>query len=222
MTHRYVLGCLSVISLLTGCNRVTTVGLDCIDAGCKPISCTTATQQLPETCDRTTRTCNGMSIADEAACTTCGNSNIKLRVKSTPIAACACAHCAAQLRACFESADYEQDAGDPQRDTSCLAIVQCGWASHCRGSECYCGVGVDRETCLQDAIAGHPRGACADVITSTSGCAGADNIGNCVLGQQFKSGTLLYRATAVAQCVTGDPLVRSADITPQCADQYDQ
>jgi hypothetical protein len=218
MNPRISLSLVSCWLLASGCTSVTKVGSDCPDAGCKvpDASCSQAQQQLPPTCDPDTRICNGATIpADELACYACGGSNTKLGVKNTPIAACACAYCAAQLVACFQSGTRE-DGGDTERDTRCQAIVQCGWANHCSGGECFCGAGVDRVTCLQEANAGHLRGPCASVIAAASGCDQADNVADCVLSQQFTKGSLLDRATAVAQCVTGDPLLPSSTIEPKC------
>jgi hypothetical protein len=216
------LGLLSCWLLAGGCNHLTKIGSDCTTENCvEPPSCSQAQQQLPETCEPETRVCNGATIpADELACDACKASNTKLNIPNTPFVACACAHCAAQLAACFQSADLE-DGGDPDRDTLCQAIVQCGWAKGCIGSECYCGAGVDRVTCLQDAQAGHPRGPCAGTIAVGSGCDKTDNVADCVLKQQFTPGSLLARTTAVAQCLTGDPLVPDKKLEPQCrADVY--
>jgi hypothetical protein len=203
--------------LVSACNSVTSIGSDCPPAGCpQSVECGAARQQLPTSCDRTAQSCSGLPIDDDvAACTACGLNNMRVRVENTAIAQCACQHCAVQLAACFGSSELD-DAGDTSESTKCQVMVQCGWAAHCSGSECYCGVGVDRVACLQAAAAGHPAGPCANVIAAASGCADAENVGDCVLSQQLRPGTLLYRATELAQCVTGDPLLPNADITAQC------
>jgi hypothetical protein len=207
--------------LLSACNTLTNIGSDCPPAGCaEALTCGAAKQQLPTTCDANAQSCNGVPTDDVAACTACGLNNTRVRVKNTPIAACACQHCAMQLAACFGSGEPD-DGGDASEYRFCQAIVQCGWAKHCSGGECYCGVGVDRVTCLQDAEAGHPMGPCADVIAAASNCAGKDNVADCVLSQQLTQGTVLYRATDLAQCVTGDPLLENPAIMAQCPpDEY--
>jgi hypothetical protein len=206
--------------LVSACNTRTNIGSDCPKAGCaESIKCSAAKQQLPANCDANAQSCNGVPLTDDdtAACAACGLNNTRVGVKNTPIAACACQHCAVQLAACFGSGELD-DGGDALEYIHCQAIVQCGWAAHCSGGECYCGVGVDRVTCLQDAAAGHPAGPCADVIAVASGCADKDmdKVADCVLSQQLMRGTLLNRATDLAQCVTGDPLLASPGITAQC------
>ena len=153
--------------------------------------------------------CNGTPIAsdDEFACVECTVRNKDLHVDPSPLASCACAHCAVQVAGCFVSALYEPD-GDSRRDAACRKIVECGWASRCAGSDCYCGDGVGGETCLTMANAGNAKGPCAGLIERVSGCAGASLPGNCVLLQQQTPNSVLARATAVALCVTGDPLFK--------------
>jgi hypothetical protein len=203
--------------LVSACNTLTNIGSDCPKGGCASLKCDAARQQLPPSCDANAQSCSGVTITDDvAACTACALNNIRVGVKNTPIAACACQHCAVQLAACFGSGELD-DGGDADEYSLCQAIVQCGWAAHCSGGECYCGVGVDRVTCLQDAAAGHPGGPCANVISTASGCADKENVADCVLSQQLRQGTLLNRATDLAQCVTGDPLLATnPNITPQC------
>jgi hypothetical protein len=202
---------------VSACTTVTHIGSDCPPAGCvERIQCNAAKQQLPASCEANAQSCNGVPTTDDvAACTACGLNNERVHVKNTPLAACACQHCAAQLAGCFGSGELD-DGGDTTDYSQCQAIVQCGWAKHCSGGECYCGVGVDRVTCLQDAEAGHPAGPCANVISAASECADKDNVADCVLSEQLTKGTLLYRATELAQCVTGDPLLENPAIKAQC------
>ncbi len=206
---------------LVACEQKTQVGSNCPEAGCpKPVSCNQASQQLPEGCtadDAGTRICNGAMFGDDrSACEKCKATDVLLQVDPTPIATCACAHCAAQVAACFDSASTEPD-GDVDRDSACRAIVECGWAFQCAGSDCYCGEGVGRQTCLEEANTHLPKGACADLITRLSHCGTSDKPGYCVLNQQQTAGSLLARATAVAVCVTGDPLLpEHPDRPPMC------
>jgi hypothetical protein len=222
--HLSLLGALGWIALTTGgCNTRTEVGSECAGGKCTPpIMCSAAKQELPVDCRNTKRKCSGGVVIapDEQACTECGLTNERLGVKNTPIAACACAHCAAQIAACFDSAKTEPDGG--ARDTLCQAIVECGWANHCAGGECYCGAGVDRVTCLQDANSGRARGPCAKTIENAvrmvDGCSPGAPLGDCVLGNQLDATgeSILSRATAVGQCVTGDPLLPNGAIEAMC------
>ena len=225
MTARHrappLLLCLLLCGSGAACTVVTQIGGDCANLQCPArSSCAEAKQQLPTNCDEQTRTCNGVTIPDDKqACEECGMSNERIGVKNTAMAMCTCAHCAAQLVGCFESAERETD-GDLDRDTRCRLAVECGWANQCSGSECFCGKDVDRVTCLEQANSGHPMGPCADVIIQAAKCGGPGsegNVGNCVLAAQLQTDTALFRASAVAQCATGDPLLSSAEIEPQCS-----
>ena len=206
-----VLACALSVGTHAGCTVVTRVGGDCPDSGCaEAISCDMAEQHLPDDCDRDARSCHGVEIGpDTQACTDCIARNESLGIKNRAIVTCACAHCAAQLTACFESSRYEAD-GDVDRDNWCRIMVECGWASKCVGSDCYCGAGVDRVTCLREGNAGRAAGPCASLIAQAAGCTDSETEADCALGAQLTADTAVYRATAVAQCVTGDPLLAGA------------
>jgi hypothetical protein len=211
---------LSLIALggvLCACNVSTDVGATCTSGECATISalCEDSEQQLPEFgCSG--RNCNRVDLPpDPQACGECNQMLAQHKVGS-PIGPCACAHCATQLSACFASQDRELDGGDPQRDQACQAIVECGWASGCSGSDCYCGVGVDRNTCLQQGNEGHPAGPCAGVIEAAVTCDPGVPRGDCLFAEQLTVGSVLNRATEVAKCVTGDPILQGAVIKPMC------
>jgi hypothetical protein len=124
-------------------------------------------------------------------------------------------YCALQLTACFASAETEPD-GDRERDMLCRAIVECGWAAGCRGSECYCGEGVNRDTCLKNANEGRAQGKCAELIQQAAGCKRNEPPGSCVFARQFTPDGVLERATDLAKCVSGDPHLPSFTIEPMC------
>jgi hypothetical protein len=198
--------------MVAACTTVTQLGNDCEAGICMPLSsCDMASQQLPPSCDGM-RNCAGAEIPEDTlACDNCIATNDELHIVNRPIVKCACAHCAAQLVACFDSAAQETD-GDRTRDNFCRQIVECGWAAKCVGSDCFCGTGVDRVTCLTQAT-----GPCRRLILEASQCAGApDGEGYCALAAQADHSTAVGRASEVALCVTGDPLVTS-DIEPQCS-----
>lgn len=200
----------------SACIRKAVVGSTCEGEGCPAqLECNAAEQQLPESCDRDAGTCEHVEVQpDEEACDACYDMIDRLDVGS-PIAKCGCTYCAVQLTACFNSAETEEN-GDPERDQLCQAMVECGWAAGCAGSDCYCGEGVDRDTCLKNANEGHFVGACAAVIQSAASCAKGEMAGNCVLAHQLRANTAHARATEVAKCVSGDPLLQGLVIEPKC------
>jgi hypothetical protein len=104
-----------------------------------------------------------------------------------------------------------------ERDQLCKAMVECGWAAGCGGSDCYCGEGVNRDVCLKDANEGRPlKGPCAEVIQAAAKCPADKPRGACVLGEQLTPGSAHDRATEVAKCVSGDPLLQGTVIEPKC------
>ena len=178
--------------------------------------CSGAKEQFPESCSQQTRQCHGTTVKnDKAVCDSCYDMLDRLNIGS-PIAPCACTYCALQLSACFESAKREPDAGDSFRDQRCQAIVECGWAAGCAGSDCYCGTGVDRDTCLKNANAGHAGGPCAGVIEAAAMCDRDAQPGECVFRNQLMADSVTDRATDVAKCVTGDPVLQGPVIEPKC------
>lgn len=199
------------------CNSTTVVGSTCKGEGCPaPQDCSSAEQQFPEICDKDASTCRGVAVeSDEIVCDSCYDMIERLEIGS-PVAPCACTYCALQLSACFDSAETEAEGGDPTRDQLCRAVVECGWAVGCRGSDCYCGEGVDRDTCLKNANEGRSQGACASVIQAAAKCADHEPAGTCVFGRQLSTNSLLDRATDVAKCVSGDPLLQGFVIEPKC------
>lgn len=209
----------AIIACLIGsgaCVRKAVVGSTCAGGDCPPVpACDEAEQQLPESCDRDAGTCPNVVVErDDDACDACYAMIDRLDVGS-PVARCGCTYCAVQLTACFASAETEPD-GDPERDQLCQAMVECGWAAGCAGSDCYCGEGVDRDTCLKNANEGRFLGACAAVIQSAAQCPEDEPAGNCVLGRQLMPGSAHDRATEVAKCVSGDPLLQGFVIEPKC------
>lgn len=213
----YVRAAILVCSIWSSaCIRTAVVGSTCSGDGCPKVEeCNVAEQQLPESCDRDAGTCPNVVVErDDVACDGCYEMIDRLAVGS-PVARCGCTYCAVQLTACFASADTEED-GDPERDQLCQAMVECGWAAGCAGSDCYCGEGVDRDTCLKNANEGRFLGACAAVIQNAANCPEDEPAGNCVLGRQLMPGTAHDRATDVAKCVSGDPLLQGPVIEAKC------
>ena len=152
-------------------------------------------------------------VDDEATCEDCYGMLDRLDVDS-PLGPCACSYCALQLTACFASAATEIN-GDEARDQHCRAIVECGWSVGCTGSDCYCGVGVDRDTGLKNANEGRALGPCAYEIEAGSDCQQDDLRGVCVLSDQIRRGTVLHRAAVAASCIDGDPLSQG-NVVPKC------
>lgn len=201
---------------LAGCSVTTVLGSDCPNGICKqPPSCAEAEQHLSATCDAETRTCEGVVIAaDEEACMQCTATNERLHIANRAIVQCACAHCAAQLAACLDSATPD-DKTSVDRDNWCRLIVECGWGNKCAGSDCYCGIGVDRVECQRAGNAGQASGPCASLIAQAAGCLNDPDQYECVLHNRLAVGSALYRATDVGLCVTGDPLLKGPE--PACS-----
>jgi hypothetical protein len=199
-----------------GCAPTTVVGSTCAEDSCPELpSCSESVQQFPERCDKDAGICHDVTVAtDEVVCESCYDMVERLKVGS-PLAPCACTYCGLQLTACFASAQTEPN-GDPRRDQLCQAIVECGWAAGCAGSDCYCGTDVDRDTCLKDANDGRSRGPCAGVIQAAAMCEPSELPGTCVFSRQLTPNSLLDRATDVAKCVSGDPLLQGPVIEPKC------
>ena len=203
--------------LCTGCVRTIVVGSECDSEGCPAtLECSASEQQLPEDCEADAGVCHDVPIErDDVACDACYAMLDRHNVGSS-LGPCACTYCAVQITACFASAETDPNGGDPERDQLCQAMVECGWAAGCRGSDCYCGEGVDRDTCLKNANEGRFLGACANVIQAAARCPPGEPAGSCVLGQQLMRGTAHDRATEVAKCVSGDPLLQGFVIEPKC------
>lgn len=202
----------------SACTRTTVVASTCEGEGClEEPECSAAEQQLPENCtDRDAGLCFGERVEsdDEVACEACYEMISRHNVGAA-VARCGCTYCAVQLTACFASAETEAN-GDSMRDRLCQAMVECGWAAGCAGSDCYCGEGIDRDTCLKNANEGRFLGACADVIQAAASCPEDEPAGSCVLGRQLMFGSAHDRATEVSKCVSGDPLVQGTLIEPKC------
>jgi hypothetical protein len=209
---------LAGLFLSSACVRKTLVASTCTEKACADVpECSAAEQQLPETCDDDAGSCFDIEVqSDELACEACYDIIDRKNVES-PVAKCGCTYCALQLTACFASAETEAGGGDAERDRLCQAMVECGWALGCAGSDCYCGKGVSRDTCLRDANEGRPlEGACAGVIQSAAKCPEGSAAGACTLGRQLMFDSAHYRATEVAKCVSGDPLLQGLVIEPKC------
>jgi hypothetical protein len=202
--------------IASACGPTTVVASTCASGDCKDLSsCSASEQQYPESCDRDAGICHDVPVAsDEVVCTDCYAMLEQLNIGS-PVAPCGCTYCGLQLTGCFASADTEED-GDAERDTLCQAIVECGWANGCAGSDCYCGAGVDRDTCLKNANEGRSMGPCAGVIQAAAKCKRNEPPGSCVFGRQLTPNSVLDRATDVAKCVSGDPLLQGRAIEPKC------
>lgn len=203
-------------ALLTACGQTTVVASACASGECEELpNCSAAEQQYPERCDRDAGLCHDVPVASDAViCDGCYEMLDRLNIGS-PIAPCACTYCGLQLTACFASADSEED-GDTHRDTLCQAIVECAWANGCAGSDCYCGAGVERDTCLKNANEGRSEGPCAQVIQAAAECKRNEPPGSCVFGRQLTPDNVLDRATDVAKCVSGDPTLQGREIVPKC------
>jgi len=207
---------LAGLLLLGACTRTAVVGSTCEGAGCgEAPECSAAEQQLPESCDTDAGLCHGLPVErDEVACDECYEMLERHNVGSS-VARCGCTYCAVQLTACFASAETEAD-GDAKRDQLCQAMVECGWAAGCAGSACYCGEGVDRDTCLKNAREGRTPGLCAEVIKAAAECPPDEPPGNCLLARQLTPGSAHDRATEVSRCVSGDPILQGPVIEAKC------
>jgi hypothetical protein len=207
---------LIVAVLACACAVPTSLGNACPGGVCPDTaSCQGSSQQYPDNCSRKGRTCHRAPVpADEAACQSCMGTLSRLNI-GADVGPCACTYCAVQLRSCFESAEFEPE-GDARRDADCRKIVECGWANDCAGSDCYCGHGVDRDTCLRQGNAGEAAGPCAALIEALVECDPDTPKGTCIFANQQTGGSVLQRGTDVALCVTGDPLLPTELIQPKC------
>ena len=110
---------------------------------------------------------------------------------------CSCAYCATELDACYNLADSAEA-------EKCRNVVDCGRAAGCKGTECYCGVGVS----VADCLANGPTGECVDEIAIAADCQDiTDLVDQAVCVQQARDadGSTLNLASAVGACSTGDP-----------------
>jgi hypothetical protein len=207
---------LALLALACSCDVATSIGNACPGGVCRePPDCSGADQQFPDGCDGKGRTCHLADVPDdEAVCGSCMSVLDELNIGAA-VGPCACTYCAVQLRSCFESAIYEPT-GDAQRDADCLKVIECGWANDCAGSECYCGAGVERDTCLREANEGNAQGPCAELIEAVVECDPEKPIGSCIFANQQTGGTVLNRAADVSLCVRGDPHQLMEIIEPKC------
>ncbi|HMI91282.1 MAG TPA: hypothetical protein VK509_07960 [Polyangiales bacterium] len=202
--------------LACGCEVPTSIGNACPGGVCADTdNCGIASQQFPDNCNRKARTCHQAEVPpDVTACDSCMGTLARLNI-GADVGPCACTYCAVQLRGCFESAEYELH-GDSRRDADCRKIVECGWANDCASSDCYCGHGVDRDTCLREANAGNAAGPCAALIEALVECEPDVPLGTCIFANQQTGDSVLQRATEVGLCVTGDPLLPTELIEAKC------
>lgn len=202
------------LSLLasSSCDETTVIGSTCEGQACPELpDCVASVQQYPYSCDKASRMCLGVEVSpDNILCESCYNMLDRLNVDS-PLGPCACTYCGVQLTACFASAETEED-GDPDRDDVCQAIVQCAWFHGCVGSDCYCGAGVGREECLKNDAEGRPQGPCASLIRDAFVCEPNEARASCLLRNQVRSEMVIWRASEVAKCVSGDPLLQGEQI----------
>jgi hypothetical protein len=200
----------------SACDRRAVLASTCNGGTCPKLpGCDAAQQQFPETCDQDAGLCHGVLVeSDEVICDRCYDLLDRRNIGS-PLGPCACTYCGLQLTACFASAETELD-GDPTRDRHCQAIVECAWSVGCAGSDCYCGVGVDRDTCLKNANEGKAGGPCAPLIEAAVECESDAFPGACVLSFQVRRDTVLHRVSELAECVSGDPLMQASIIEPKC------
>jgi hypothetical protein len=134
---------------------------------------------------------------DPTMCSTCLDRAEELGQTVNALVTCTCSNCATQLQTCVEGADQAEN-------DKCYAVVQCGQTNGCRGTECYCGVGVT----VADCLANGPTGPCANEIAVAAGCDGETDLVQqavCVNEARADANSTLGKASAVGSCSTGDP-----------------
>jgi hypothetical protein len=136
--------------------------------------------------------------ADTASCTTCLDQAESFgQDRTDSLVVCSCASCADQLDACYNMADATDAA-------NCRAVVECGQAAGCKGTECYCGVGV----AIADCVSTGGTGDCKEEIAVAAGCeneATPTDEAACVAAARAEAGSAVALASAVGECTTGDP-----------------
>lgn len=135
--------------------------------------------------------------ADPTACGTCLDTAQSLGQTLDALVTCTCQYCYNELQACYQGPDDAENA-------KCRAVVECGQTNGCKGTECYCGVGVDINTCLMNG----PMGPCRNEIVTAAGCEGSADAASeavCVQMARSTAGSTLANASAVGACSTGDP-----------------
>lgn len=191
------------------------VGSTCVDGLCGELpSCSSSIQQYPDLCqkDAGAGTCYGATLPeDDVICDGCFDLLDRLNIEA-PLGRCACTYCGVQMMACIASTETGEPTADSDRDEQCQQIVECAWANGCVGSDCYCGKGVSRDTCLKNANEGKLLGPCATMIQNAANCGPTDLPGNCVGAEQIRWNSVIARATEVARCVSGDPILQADPI----------
>lgn len=97
---------------------------------------------------------------------------------------CACENCTQLTNACYVS-------GDPDRDTRCAMLAECGNRKGCYDEECYCG---DSFLCLA------PDGLCKAETELSAGSTDLVAIRTCYDDPDCAS----YRARALGECLVRD------------------
>jgi hypothetical protein len=87
------------------------------------------------------------------------------------------------------------------------AVLDCGVANCCVGTDCYCGTGVDLITCYVSQT-----GPCISQIEMAAGTTDPFTINSACTG----TGSACGRARALAACIQGDPNTATAAMCPEC------
>lgn len=119
---------------------------------------------------------------------------------SQACAECGCTKCAQQVNNC--------------QDAACQSVLSCGVRTGCRGTDCYCGIGVPVATCLMQPATGPCMNeivaASGVVVGMTTGCSTADACAVALSTARTDPANPLYRANAVSECNSGAPAVMDA------------
>ena len=217
--------CTALLIACCACGETTVVASTCEGTACAELpDCRGALQQYPDLCskDAGAGSCYGATLpSDNVICESCYDL-LERRDIESPLGPCACTYCGVQMMACIASTETGEPDPDPMRDDLCQQIVECAWANGCVGSDCYCGQGVGRDACLKNANEGRLLGPCATLIQNSARCGPTELAGNCVGAEQARWNSVIARATDVARCVSGDPILQAdpirleTEVVPMC------
>jgi hypothetical protein len=100
------------------------------------------------------------------------------------------------------------------QDAACQSVLACGIRTGCKGTDCYCGVGVAVADCLNTGASG----PCMNEIVAASGVmvgvtAGCTEVSKCAVALstlRTDPTNPLYHADQVSQCTKGADAVTDA------------
>lgn len=107
---------------------------------------------------------------------------------------CTCDSCSDAMSACdnLEGTATEGPAAGSPKAELCQAVVACGRDAGCRGSDCFCGAGVDLVVCLT----GGAEGPCKEPIFAAAETQDPAEVS----GRQSTPGYAIAAANAVSTC----------------------